>query len=132
MSNLPHIPRIANDLDLSQIAGGALQEKINIEMDKVARNLNDPNTDFKTKRKLVIELSFTTDAEREITQVETGVKTTLAALKGVNTKMLLGSDPEGRPILKEFINQGAKMSGSHDIIEHDSGSSSNGFNQFKK
>lgn len=128
---LPINSRVANDLDLSQVAGGALQEKINIEMDKIARNLRDPNTSAKTKRKLVIELSFTSDEEREIIHTETQVKTTLAGVKGVNTKMLLGMDPEGRPTLKEFINkQNMSGSGSH-IIEHDDGGNT-GFNQYDK
>lgn len=46
------------NLNLSQLANGGIQEKINSELEKVLDNIMDPNTSPKEKRKLVITLTF--------------------------------------------------------------------------
>lgn len=45
------------DLDLSNIAEGGLQEKVDMEMGKVFENIHDLNTKATAKRKLTITLS---------------------------------------------------------------------------
>lgn len=129
MSNLP-INRTANELDISQLAGGAIQDKVNMEMAKIARNLRDPNTKPGTKRELNIKITFATDDDRDLITSEATVVGKLAPLKGVNTKMVLGQSSTGEPVLKELLTS-PKVSGKHEIIEHE-GNSAGGFNRYNK
>lgn len=39
------------EISLQELAGGALQEKVNQAFEKVMQNMQDPNTPWKTKEK---------------------------------------------------------------------------------
>lgn len=56
-------------VSILNMAKGALEEEVNLQMAKVAQNLIDPNTDWKKARKLIVTLDFVTDEQREITRV---------------------------------------------------------------
>lgn len=43
---------------LLETAAGAIMERVDEEAKKVWLNLQDPNTDFKAKRKITLELIF--------------------------------------------------------------------------
>lgn len=45
-------------LSLNDIAGGALQEKVNEAMNRVLENMQDPNTPWKVKRNISIKIGF--------------------------------------------------------------------------
>lgn len=83
------------DLKLNKINHGALQEKFEREMDRVLENLLDPNTAPDKKRKVQINMSFVTDDNREMVDMEAEVKSTLVPQKTVTTKILFGEDDEG-------------------------------------
>lgn len=51
-------------VNLETFAGGALQEKFDDAMEKVLRNMLDPNTPWKNKRKITVEVAFEQDEER--------------------------------------------------------------------
>lgn len=80
------------DLDLSQIAGGGLQEKVDLEMNKAFENIHDPNTKATAKRKLTINIELIPDENREVVSVSSNVKSTLAALTDVSTTVLTGKN----------------------------------------
>lgn len=67
-----------NCLDISKIAQGSLQEKIQREWQRVLDNLQDPNIPFKPARKLIIELNCVQDETRTHLSVNGTVKTKLA------------------------------------------------------
>lgn len=46
------------NFNLDNLAEGALTEKVNQGINEVLANIQDPNTDWKKKRKLTIELTF--------------------------------------------------------------------------
>lgn len=46
------------NVDLSKMAGGALQEKFNREITKVIENMQDPNTSYSTARSINIKITF--------------------------------------------------------------------------
>ncbi|MDB2123699.1 hypothetical protein [Clostridium paraputrificum] len=48
-----------NMINLESFADGALAEKVNIALKEVLANITDPNTEYKTKRKLTIDMTFT-------------------------------------------------------------------------
>lgn len=80
------------DLELSSIAGGALQEKVALEMNRVFENIHDPNTKATAKRKISINIELIPDENREVVSVLSNVKSTLAPFTDVSTTVLTGKD----------------------------------------
>ena len=96
---------MSNIIKLDNLAGGAFNERVNQGIREVLENIADPNTDFKVKRKLDIELVFITDEEREMTQVEIKTKTKLAPKVSVGTKFIIDRQMDGEIIGTEYKKQ---------------------------
>lgn len=79
-------------LDLSHIAEGGLQEKLDNELEKVFDNILDLNTEAKAKRKITIELIMSSNEERTVVDTVMTVKSKLAPQNGVATTILVGRD----------------------------------------
>ena len=92
-------------LNLSEFASGILEEKANAGYQEVLENLMDRNTEPHIKRKLTLELDFTTDDERDITIVDVKSKVKLAPRKSVVTKILMEKDSNGKVVAREYNNQ---------------------------
>lgn len=45
------------EISLQELAGGALQEKVNQAFEKVMQNMQDPNTPWKNKRKITVGIT---------------------------------------------------------------------------
>lgn len=60
-------------VNLETFAGGALQEKFDDAMEKVLVNMTDPNTPWKNKRKIVVEVSFEQNEDRDDSTVNVSV-----------------------------------------------------------
>ena len=54
------------DLNISELAEGAVQEKIDQEVRKIVANILDVNTAFKPSRKLIVEVEFSSDSTRQV------------------------------------------------------------------
>jgi hypothetical protein len=91
--------------NLETLAGGAFTERVNQALKEVAENILDPNTDWKTKRKVTIDLTFVTKEDRDLTEVDIAAKTKLAPRTSVHTKILLDKDFDGEVIASEFKKQ---------------------------
>ena len=72
-------------VNLETFAGGALQEKFDDAMEKVLVNMTDPNTPWKNKRKIVVEVSFEQNEDRDDSTVNVSVVPKLAPVKPVST-----------------------------------------------
>ena len=92
-------------INLETFAEGALAEKINMALKEVLGNIADPNTDFKKKRKLTLEMTFTSGEDRELAEVSILTKTKLAPNKPVATKIIIGTDGKGGILASEFKKQ---------------------------
>lgn len=92
-------------INLDTIADGALAEKVNIALGEVLANIADPNTEWKTKRKLTIDITFVAQEDRELALLDIQTKTKLAPAKSVGTKILIGTDGKGGIIASEFGKQ---------------------------
>ncbi len=93
-------------VNLETFAGGALQEKFDDAMEKVLVNMTDPNTPWKNKRKIVVEVSFEQNEDRDDSTVNVSVVTKLAAVKPVSTRMAFGKDLEtGQVFAEEYGSQ---------------------------
>lgn len=90
------------DLDLSNLADGGIQEKVDLEMKKVFENIHDLNTEPKSKRKVTITLELTPDENREVITISSSVKSNLAPLTDVTTTILTGRNVDGRVEAKEL------------------------------
>lgn len=78
--------------DLEKFASGALSERINSEVIKVAENIADPNTDAKKKRKLIVTLTFSPGGDRQLVGLQVETKTTLVSNEGFKTNMIIDKD----------------------------------------
>ncbi|MFR7276103.1 hypothetical protein ACLVM3_03420 [Streptococcus pneumoniae] len=79
-------------LDLTHIADGGLQEKLDKELEKVFDNILDLNTDAKAKRKVTITLTMSANEERTVVDTTMEVKSKFAPQNGVATTILIGRD----------------------------------------
>lgn len=77
-------------LDLSHIAEGGLQEKLDLELEKVFNNILDLNTDAKAKRTITLKMS--SNDERTVVDTIMDVKSKLAPQNAVATTILVGRD----------------------------------------
>jgi hypothetical protein len=94
-----------NIINLDSFADGALAEKFNTEFQKVLSNIADLNTEYKTKRKLTIDLVFDSSEDRELALVDIRTKVKLAQPKSVGTRILIGTDGKGGIVANEFGKQ---------------------------
>ena len=53
-------------INLETLAEGGLTEKVNMALQEVLNNIIDPNTDYKVKRKLTIDITFISQEDRDL------------------------------------------------------------------
>lgn len=70
-----------SNVQLEELADGALAEKFQQVLAKVVDNLRDVNTSYKTKRKITIQLDFIQDESREDVRCDVAVSCKLAQPK---------------------------------------------------
>lgn len=80
------------DLQLSNLSEGAIQEKLDGELQKVFENIHDPNTEATSKRTITIKLEFKPDESRKTVALNSDFITNLAPVEGVSTTLLTGKD----------------------------------------
>ena len=71
--------------DLSHLAEGVLQEKMDKELEKVFDNILDLNTEAKKKRTVTITLTMSANEERTVVDTTMDIKSKLAPQAGVAT-----------------------------------------------
>jgi hypothetical protein len=91
-----------SSISIDTIAGGALVEKLNIELRKLAENVQDPNTKAETVRTVTVTLKIKPDETRQIGATEINVKSSLAPSKGIPTSFVFDFDHEGNAVMKEL------------------------------
>ena len=78
-------------ITLSGLADGAALELWQNALERVLQNIEDPNTDTKSKRHIRLECVFSVaDEERRVGDVEVRCSTKLAGVKGVKTLVYIG------------------------------------------
>lgn len=86
------------ELNLSKLADGAIQEKLNGELQKLFKNIHDPNTNAKDKRAITIKLEFAPDDNRQVINLNSSFTTKLAPVRDFDTTVLTGKDMENGTI----------------------------------
>lgn len=80
-------------LTLANICGGAVQEKVDRALEKVAKNILDPNTEPSKKRTITLKITMKPDEDdREDVIVGAEVTYTLAPEAGVQTQFFVNKD----------------------------------------
>jgi len=90
------------NVNLSKIAGGAVQEKLDRAIKEVVKNILDPNTDAKKKRKISLSLTITPSEQRDSFGLATQVKTTLVPENDVPATILVGKSKKGEIVANEL------------------------------
>jgi hypothetical protein len=83
--------------DLNTIGAGVALEKFAVELEAVLRNIRDPNTEAKAKRRIVIAFTFLPNADREVVQTEISAKSILAGTRATSDTLWLGIQ-SGHPV----------------------------------
>ena len=92
-------------INLETLAEGGLTEKVNMALQEVLNNIADPNTDYKVKRKLTIDITFISQEDRDLALLDIQTKTKLAPPKSIGTKIVIGTDGKGGVMAGEFGKQ---------------------------
>lgn len=80
------------NLNIDQLAEGAVGEKIVTELERIAENILDLNTDSKKARVLTIKLNFVPNDNRTILTTRVDVTSKLAPSEETETTFLIGQD----------------------------------------
>lgn len=105
------------EISLHDVAGGALQEKVNQAFEQVMKNMQDPNTPWKNKRKINLCLTFIQNEDRTDCTCDISVDTKLAAVKPVSTKFCTEKDVSTGEIFAQEYGPGIKGQMSFDDVE---------------
>lgn len=93
-------------INLEEFAGGELQEKVQAAMEDVVKNMKDPKTAWKDKRKITIELTFSQNENRDYCICDIQVKKKLASEKKIETYLEIGRDwKTGEVYAQEYGNK---------------------------
>lgn len=93
-------------VNLETFAGGALQEKFDDAFEKVLVNMMDPNTPWKNKRKITVEVTLEQNEDRDDTTVNVSVVPKLAPVKPIGTRMAIGKNLKtGEVFAEEYGSQ---------------------------
>lgn len=95
------------NIDVNSLADGALLERLNIELQRMAENITDPNTKADAVRTVTVEIKVKPDETRSIAVTEINVKSKLAPPKGIPTKFVVDRDSTGKAVIAE-LKSGAK------------------------
>ena len=93
------------NLNISNIADGALVEQVDCEIQKVLANIIDVNTDATKKRKIVVTLTFEPSDDRDITDVTFETKSQLQPSRKQTTRVAF--EKHGSKIVAEELRRGA-------------------------
>ena len=91
---------------LLEMSRGAIIERVDYEARKIFENLEDPNTDYKAKRKIQVTLVFQADDDsRESIKMSTEAKTTLAPPVPIVTRLYMVRDENNNLTIVEALPQ---------------------------
>lgn len=79
-------------INIEQFSNGELTQQINREMEAVARNIADPNTEAKTARKITVTITLKPNEQRDFITTSITTKSTLAPTLGAVTSLGIRKD----------------------------------------
>lgn len=91
------------DININDLSGGALAEKVNIELRKLAANVLDPNTEAKATRSVTVKITIKPNEKRQVGESDISVTSSLAPAKGIPTSFIFDFDKDGSAVIKELV-----------------------------
>ena len=79
-------------INIEQFSNGELTQQINREVEAVARNIADPNTEAKTTRKITVTITLKPNEQRDFITTSITTKSTLAPTLGAVTAQAVGKN----------------------------------------
>ncbi|MBU9745145.1 hypothetical protein KTH81_15080 [Lachnospiraceae bacterium ASD3451] len=111
-----------NQIELKELANGAMQEKAQKAIEEVIENMQDPNTPWKNKREVIIKMKFTQNEDRDDATCEISVDKKTAPIKPVETKFSIGKDLRtGEVFAEEYGPQIKGQMNMSDYVDEDTG-----------
>lgn len=94
------------NINLNEIVGGGLKEKVSHAFERVMENLQDVNTPYKDKREIVIKMTFAQNESRYDVVADIKVTEKLASQGALATHFAVAKDLEtGEVMAEEYGNQ---------------------------
>jgi hypothetical protein len=92
-----------NRVSITELAQGAVKERINYEVPKILDNIQDLNTRADKKRTLTITIDFIPSVDRRQTVLNFTVKSKLESTSPIQTAIVIGPDANGEIIAVELV-----------------------------
>lgn len=89
-------------ISLDTLNQGAVVERANLAIQAVLDNIQDPNTDPKKSRSVVIKLKFEPDNDRGVASVVVDVEAKTAPVAPFKAHVFLGRDKDGKGVASEY------------------------------
>lgn len=106
--------------NLEEFAGGKLSVQLNKALEKVAENIQDPNTDVQKVRKINVSISLRPNDERNFVSTTVETKLSLAPELGATTALSMGRDLRtGEVEAIEIFNQIPGQMSVNDVIDQE-------------
>ena len=86
---------------LTDIGRGAAVERFDMELQKVLDNIQDPNTDPKKARSVVLKFTITPDEDRGVGKYAIDAQAKLAPIEAHPGRVFLGRDKNGKGVATE-------------------------------
>lgn len=80
------------DINILQLAQGAVQEKLDREFEKVFENIQDPNVKATAKRTITLKIDLVPDDVRQVVKTNVTATSKLVPTDPVTTTILTGKD----------------------------------------
>lgn len=90
---------------IDTLAGGAVKERLSQAIQEVMENIADPNTPWKDKRKVTLEITLSTKEDREMIDFDVIAKTKLAPRTPVHTTFIMDRNLDGEIFASEYKKQ---------------------------
>ena len=85
-------PETDGQLNLATLRDGEAMGLIDAALEELHRDIRDLDKDPTAKRSLTVTLALTPDVERDMAVLALTIKTTLAPMKGLAAKVMIGHD----------------------------------------
>lgn len=85
-------------INIGNIADGAVIEAFQIELDRIVRNIVDPNTAATKKRSILLQIDFHPKDDRTQLGVEFNCTAKLAPMAPSTSRVFIGKDTDGNPV----------------------------------
>lgn len=92
------------EINLLEMMGGAVGERVSYELAKIMRNCKDLNTEAKKARTLTVEFAIVPTDARDSAAVRVSVKSKLVPVKALDTTLLIGGTQD-EPVVMEYTPQ---------------------------